>query len=82
MQPLVALGTNNPYDHVVSPIGCRDPGRSLSVLAYTPRKGDGERIWINLVSLNCVAVGAENEVGALAGCVRGRGLTPDYTVNA
>ena len=84
VQPMVALGTNHPYDCVIGSIGCCNPRRALAALAHTPGGHYGRRICrSNLVGLDLAAsVGAKNKICSLRRGVSGRRLSSESSINA
>jgi hypothetical protein len=83
VQPIVPLGTDHPYDRVVSPIGGCNPWRALPVLVHVPRGDYGRRICGSyFISRNATATGTENKIRSLVRVISSGGLSSGYTVNS
>ena len=81
MQLTIYLGTNHPYDRVVSAIRCCNPGRTLTALVGAPSERYCRRTRrCDLVGLN-FATSAKNEVCSLPRSVSGRRLAPEGAID-
>jgi hypothetical protein len=84
VQSMVPLGSDHPYDRVISPISGCNPRRALAALVRSPSGHYVRRTCrSNLVGLDLASsISAKNKICSLRRGVGGRRLSPESSINA